>query len=159
MRKPPSTTRPVTRVVHRGYVASEDIPPEPLFITHTEPLRATLAPHACTAIPHINTQFLFHTSTTFSGPFSYFLLHPYTPFPGLPTQISVYQTRTPFCDTVTFNLKSPHRPNVVVDHSSSLTPHRYAGWILPRQNSGILNVLLVLKLERFCLLACTWLHS
>ncbi|KAJ7487082.1 hypothetical protein FB451DRAFT_1535529 [Mycena latifolia] len=87
------------RVVHRGYGASEHPPPEPYEITLSEPLRATPVPHACKAYSPIDTLFSFYASTTFWGLSTNFLFHPCTPYPGLPTHLSVYQPRTRFFDT------------------------------------------------------------
>ena len=53
----------------------------------------------CPTLSPFSTGILFYAYTTFLGPFAYFLLHLWTPYSGLPTHLSVYQTRTPFCDT------------------------------------------------------------
>ncbi|KAJ6534525.1 hypothetical protein DFH09DRAFT_1325409 [Mycena vulgaris] len=89
----------LNRVAHRGYVASEHIPPEPYIIPSPEPFRATRVLRAHTALSPIDIRFPFHASTTFWDLYINFLLHPYPPYPGQPTHHSVYQPRTPFCDT------------------------------------------------------------
>jgi hypothetical protein len=46
--EPPSTPRPVTRVLHRGHIASEHFPPEHQIIALTEYLRPLPVLHAHT---------------------------------------------------------------------------------------------------------------
>ncbi|KAJ7865506.1 hypothetical protein B0H13DRAFT_1898532 [Mycena leptocephala] len=97
--EPPPSPRPVTRVLYREYVASEDIPPEPQFIAQTEPFRPAPVLYAHTAYSPIYIRFLFYASTTFRDLLIDFLLHLCTPFPGQPTHIAVYQRRTLFFHT------------------------------------------------------------
>jgi hypothetical protein len=105
--EPPSSPRPVTRVLYREYVASEDIPPEPQFIAQTEPFRPAPVLYAHTAYSPISFRFLFYASTTFRDLLVDFLLHPCTPFPGRPTHIAVYQRRTQFFHTASH--LNPHQ--------------------------------------------------
>jgi hypothetical protein len=74
--EPPLSPRPVTRVLYREYIASEDIPPKPQFIAQTEPFHLAPVLYAHTAFPPIYIQFLFYASTTFRDILIDFLLHP-----------------------------------------------------------------------------------
>lgn len=61
------------------YVNSADLYiPSAQIIPSTKSYRARPLSHAYTVFSLIDTQFLFHVSTTFSGPFAHFLLHLYT---------------------------------------------------------------------------------
>ncbi|KAJ7676367.1 hypothetical protein B0H17DRAFT_1139936 [Mycena rosella] len=101
--EPPSPTRPVTQALHREHGASEHNTPMTWIITSTESYRARAVLHAYTALFPAPPRLPFYASTTFLGPISIFLLHPYSPYPGRPTHLSVYQPRTPFCDNAATN--------------------------------------------------------
>ncbi|KAJ7137153.1 hypothetical protein C8R44DRAFT_869224 [Mycena epipterygia] len=106
----PPDSRAATSVPHSTPLWYEQPPSEVHLTTSPEPLRAPVVLHAYTTYFPIDIQFSFHTPTTIWDPLSNFLFHPRTPFSGLPTQISVYQTRTLFCDTAADSLRCtlPH---------------------------------------------------
>ncbi|KAF7348865.1 hypothetical protein MVEN_01406600 [Mycena venus] len=121
--EPPRPTRPVTRVLHRGHVASEYDPPELQIIPSDESYRARPVPHACTAISPIESIFPFHAYTSFLGPFDHFLLHSYIPYPADRPTISFYEPRTQFFLTVSpKNLDGPGPPLTALAPDVSTQP-------------------------------------
>jgi hypothetical protein len=100
--KPPSTPRPVTRVLHRGHVASEHFPPEHQIIALTEYLHPPPVLHAHTAHLRFPTRFLF-THTQHFGTYSLTFWFTRTP---------IFRTTDPSCCLPAKNSVLPHRPNV-----------------------------------------------
>ncbi|KAJ7714228.1 hypothetical protein B0H14DRAFT_3171461 [Mycena olivaceomarginata] len=92
--KPPPTTRPVTRALHREHGASEHFPPEHQIIPSSEPFRVARSLYAHTARSLFLPTFPFYPSTTFLGP------------TGLPSAAPVHpSTRT---SDPTFCLPAPN---------------------------------------------------